>query len=87
MQKELLEKASELVTKAGERLRAEGFRVETVIREGFSRPDIVDIAADWHADLIVVGAHGRRGLERLLLGSVSDFVSRHAKCSVEIVRM
>ena len=86
-QKELTEKANELVTQAGEKLRAEGFRVATLVREGLTRPDIVDIATEWHADLIVVGAHGRRGLERLLLGSVSDFVARHAKCSVEIVRI
>jgi nucleotide-binding universal stress UspA family protein len=58
-----------------------------MVREGITRPDIVDIAAEWGADLIMLGAHGRRGLERLLLGSVSDFVARHAKCSVEIVRM
>jgi nucleotide-binding universal stress UspA family protein len=36
--------------------------------------------------LIIVGSHGQRGLRRLLLGSVAEFVARHAPCSVEVVR-
>lgn len=40
----------------------------------------------WNADLIMLGSHGKRGLDRFLLGSVSEAVSRHAPCSVEIVR-
>jgi nucleotide-binding universal stress UspA family protein len=86
-QKDQLEKGRELVTKAAEKLRSSGFRVEAMVREGPTRTEIVDIASQWHADLIVVGSHGRRGLQRMLLGSVSDFVARHATCSVEIARM
>ncbi len=37
--------------------------------------------------MIVVGSHGRRGLDRLLMGSVAEAVVRHAPCSVEIVRV
>lgn len=47
---------------------------------------ILDEAEDWNADLIVVGSHGYRALERFLLGSVSQSVVSHAKCSVEVVR-
>jgi nucleotide-binding universal stress UspA family protein len=43
-------------------------------------------AAEWGADLIVAGSHGRRGASRFLLGSVSEPVAFHAKCSVEIIR-
>jgi nucleotide-binding universal stress UspA family protein len=43
-------------------------------------------AAEWEADLIVVGSHGRRGVNRFLLGSVSEAVALHANCSVEIIR-
>jgi len=48
---------------------------------------ILSEAAEWGASLVVVGSHGRRGVNRLLLGSVSEAVALHAKCSVEIVRL
>src|SRR5579883_1346341 len=48
---------------------------------------ILDEAAQWGADLIFVGSHGRHGLDRFLLGSVSEAVATHAKCSVEVVRV
>jgi len=47
---------------------------------------ILDEAASWGADLIVVGSHGRRGINRLLLGSTSEAVAMHAHCSVELIR-
>jgi len=47
---------------------------------------ILSEAAEWVADLIVVGSHGRRGVNRFLLGSVSEAVALHAQCSVEIIR-
>jgi nucleotide-binding universal stress UspA family protein len=48
---------------------------------------ILDEAEKWKADLIVVGSHGYPAWERLLLGSVSQAVVSHAKCSVEVVRV
>jgi nucleotide-binding universal stress UspA family protein len=48
---------------------------------------ILDDAEKWPADLIVLGSHGLKGLNRFLLGSVSDAVSRHAACSVQVVRV
>jgi nucleotide-binding universal stress UspA family protein len=47
---------------------------------------IVDDAARWHADLVVVGTHGRHGIEHLLLGSVAEAVARTAPASVLLVR-
>lgn len=47
---------------------------------------ILDEAEKWKADLILVGSHGYPAWERLLLGSVSQAVVSHAKCSVEVVR-
>ncbi len=54
----------------------------------FGSPDrrIVESAEDWGADLIIVGSHGYGRWERMLLGSVSDSVIRHAPCSVLVVR-
>lgn len=43
-------------------------------------------AEEWHADLIVVGSHGRSGFDRVVMGSVSEAIALHAKCSVEIIR-
>jgi nucleotide-binding universal stress UspA family protein len=36
--------------------------------------------------LVILGSHGRRGFERLTLGSVSEHVALHAPCSVEVIR-
>ena len=54
--------------------------------EGEPRSTILDVAKAWQADLIVVGSHGRRGFDRVLLGSVSESVAMHAHCSVEVIR-
>ncbi len=47
---------------------------------------ILDEADKIGADLIVVGSHGHRGIERFMLGSVSEAVALHAHCSVEVIR-
>jgi nucleotide-binding universal stress UspA family protein len=47
---------------------------------------ILAAAESWHPDLIVMGSHGRRGFDRLILGSVSEKVALYAACSVEVVR-
>ena len=46
---------------------------------------IVQAANTWQADLIVMGSHQRKGLEELMMGSVSNYVMHHAPCSVMIV--
>src|ERR1019366_1430651 len=79
--------AEALVTKVADELRSKGLKVTTVAEQGDPQSKIIDAAAKWHADLIVIGSHGRKGLEHFLLGSVSDAVVRHAGCSVEIVRI
>jgi nucleotide-binding universal stress UspA family protein len=77
-----IEKALELFQKAGNN----DLRVSHEIIKGNPRNAILDEAETWNADLIVVGSHGYTGLKRVLLGSVSQAVASHAKCSVEIVR-
>jgi nucleotide-binding universal stress UspA family protein len=47
---------------------------------------IVEYARSIHADVIVVGTHGRDGVSRLLMGSVAELVVRHAPCPVLVVR-
>ena len=46
---------------------------------------ICDRAKSQQADLIIVGSHGRRGLSEMLIGSVSNYVTHHAPCSVLVV--
>ena len=75
-----------LVERAANKLRTAGFMVETAVEIGDVRLKIIDSAAEWNADLIVIGSRGRSGIPRLLLGSVAEFVARNARCSVEIVR-
>jgi len=53
---------------------------------GDPRTILLDEAKSWEADLIVVGSHGRRGFDQLLLGSISELVAMHANCSVEVIR-
>lgn len=78
--------AQELVERIAKELRSSGFKAETAIEVGDIRESLIDGASGWRADLIVVGSHGQRGVQRFLLGSVAEFVARHAKCSVQIVR-
>jgi len=84
--KALRESAKELVAKAAEKLRAAKFNVSAELVEGDPKSQIIDTANDWRADMIVLGSHGRTGLSRFLMGSVSQVVVRHAHCSVEIIR-
>ncbi len=60
--------------------------VESVIVEGHAGKTIVDEAEARGAELIVLGSIGHSTVDRLLLGSVSDFVATHAHCSVLMVR-
>ena len=61
-------------------------RVVAHFRRGAPAENVAQLAADLDADLVVVGSHGHRGLERIFLGSVAERVSRLARCPVWIVR-
>lgn len=75
-----------LVTQTAKKLEAAGFKATSRVQEGDARKVILDLAGEWKPDFILMGSNGKRGLDRFLLGSVSSAVSRHAVCSVEIVR-
>lgn len=79
--------AQKLVDQIANVLSSADFRVTSSVVAGDARSKILENAAEWHADLIVLGSHGRKGLQRFLLGSVSEAVARHALCSVQIVRI
>jgi len=70
------------------RLQAQfrSWNVQVETATGYPSEMILKRARQWPADLIVMGTHGRSGLKRLVLGSVSTAVSRSAECSVRITR-
>ncbi|HEY4175469.1 MAG TPA: universal stress protein [Kofleriaceae bacterium] len=55
-------------------------------RIGKAADEILQVAEELGADLILIGSHGKTGLERLVLGSVSERVVREAKCAVVVAR-
>jgi len=61
-------------------------KVETVLLEGRPADEVVKFAAKKKIDLIVIGTQGKRGLERLLLGSVAEEIIRSAPCKVLVVK-
>jgi len=77
----------EIFEPAAQRIRSAGLHAEVLIRRGNPADEILGEAHTWGADCIFVGARGTRGIDRLLLGSVSSAVSSRAHCSVEVVRL
>lgn len=79
----------ELVRKIALRMRDvfHASNVEELVVEGHPADEILSMAKQWKADLILVGSHGRRGISRLVMGSVSMAVVSHAPCSVLVIRL
>ena len=61
--------------------------VSHVLLEGDPAAEIARFAADAGIDVIVIGTHGRTGLDRLVIGSVAEKVMREAPCSVLVVKL
>jgi nucleotide-binding universal stress UspA family protein len=78
--------AQKAVTSAEGVLASAGLKATGSVHSGNAKEVILAEAKSWDADLIVVGSHGRRGLKRFLLGSVSEAVAMNAHCSVVVVR-
>jgi universal stress protein A len=62
-----------------------GLDVNWFVESGMPQADVVDHAEKKGCDLIVMGSHGRKALSRWLLGSVAEYVVRHAPCPVMII--
>lgn len=64
-----------------------GIKVDHILLEGEPASEIVNYAGQGKYDLIVMGTHGRTGVERAVLGSVAEKVLRDASCSVLVVKL
>ena len=84
-----LSKAKDNIKNAEEVLQMKNpiLTVTTAIINGSPKSIILEESEKFGADLIIVGSHGYRAVKRFLLGSVSQAVALHAKCSVEIIRI
>ncbi|WP_250454350.1 universal stress protein [Caballeronia sp. ATUFL_M2_KS44] len=90
MRDALLEEGRRLTKQAAERMAREGVKGEPRIAEVKLTGDdigerILHCAEDFGADLVVMGTHGRRGFQRVLLGSVAERFIRLARCPVMLV--
>lgn len=86
--KSLHEAGEQIVKETAETIRTSGvLSVEEALQEGHPAEVILKYAQEQGIDLIVMGTHGRRGINRVLLGSVAEEVVRSANVPVMTVRM
>ena len=64
----------------------EGVKASSMIAKGRPFEQIVHLAKDLNSDLIVMGTYGRRGAERILIGSVAERVIEYAPCPVLVIK-
>ncbi|MCL7489718.1 MAG: universal stress protein [Desulfobulbaceae bacterium] len=83
--KKLVDKAHEYLQGVVEKAEKKGIAAETFIREGEPHDQITKLADEIGASVIVMGTHGRKGLKRLLMGSVTERTIGYANCPVMII--
>jgi nucleotide-binding universal stress UspA family protein len=81
MRQRALEQMEEVVAGSA----AAGLQVERIVVRGRPRQEIVAVAADWGADLVVLARHGSGNLRNTFMGSTSESVLRHAPCPVMVL--
>lgn len=64
----------------------ETLEIKKAVKHGKASVEIIEMAREMKADLIVMGSHGRTGLSHVLIGSVAEAVVRHASCPVLVIR-
>jgi nucleotide-binding universal stress UspA family protein len=87
--KQLRVDGATLLEEARAKAVAAGVEAEAVLHEQFEGPVDERVTAEarsWPADLIVIGTHGRRGVDRLVMGSSAESILRHSSVPVLMVR-
>ncbi|MCB1044116.1 MAG: universal stress protein [Acidobacteria bacterium] len=82
---EVMQRVQQELEQLGTRIKNE-VSCNWAMIEGKPGPEIVTYAHDHQADMIVMGTHGYTGLDRLVLGSVAEYVVRHADCPVLTIK-
>jgi nucleotide-binding universal stress UspA family protein len=82
----LLNRARGLVDSVKKKATSEGIKAEGLVREGEAYKSIVNVSKEEKADAIIMGSHGRTGLRRLLMGSVTEKVIGYSACPVLVVK-
>jgi nucleotide-binding universal stress UspA family protein len=83
---DLVKKAADYTARAAQKAEAAGIKAEVFVRETEAYQAIVGLASEQKVQTIVLGSHGRTGLRRLLMGSVTEKVIGHAPCPVLVVK-
>ncbi|MBL8373387.1 universal stress protein [Accumulibacter sp.] len=81
--------AQGLLGRLAETARAAGIAAEIMLVESEQKhvsDMLIDAATEWQADLLIVGTHGRRGIERFFVGSVAERLVRRSQVSLLLVR-
>jgi nucleotide-binding universal stress UspA family protein len=82
---ELVGKAKEKLAVIEQKGRESGIEIKTVVKEGEAYEAITSLAQSNDIDVIVMGSHGRKGLQRLLMGSVTERTIGFAPCPVLVI--
>lgn len=85
-----IKSGSELLNELREMLQAKVDKtcpIEVAVKIGTAHHMILEVAEEWDADVIIMGSHGRRGISKLLLGSVSMSVLSNSNCATVIVKL
>ena len=82
-QDEIRQRGKDALTRLAESIDLE---VDTIFTEGDPGHEIIRVAEELNAGLIVLGTHGYSGWKRFTIGSVAEFVTKHAPCTVLTIR-
>jgi nucleotide-binding universal stress UspA family protein len=85
-QQQAVESATKRMAAAAQEFFKDFPKLETRVESGAAAAKILDLAKKEHIDLIIMGAHGRKGLDRAIFGSVADKVVQSAPCPVMTIR-
>ncbi len=84
-QSKLREAASNYLSETAGKLKKDGIKTETVVKQGNPAQEILEYIQKNNIDLVILSTHGRSGISRWLMGSVADRVTRHSMAPVLIV--